>query len=375
MTCASCAARVQKQLNRLDGVAASVNYATETASITFDPAAVAPERLVEAVEQAGYGAACPPRPDGRSRRPRGRPGSPAPSPVPGVGGAHGARGAAVDDPGPPVRRLAVGGPGAGDPGRPLGRVAVPPGRVGERAPRRRDHGHAGLAGVARRLRLVGVGAGLARRGRPGCGCGSSGCPTAAPTRTSSTSRSRALVTAFLLAGRWSEARAKRRAARPCGRCWSWARRRLGAGRRRRGAPRPGRDVAVGDRFVVRPGEKMATDGVSSRGASAIDASLLTGESVPVEVGPGRRRRRRRPSTPAGACRARHPRRRRHGARPDRAAGRRRRRPARRPSSGSPTASSAVFVPAVLALAVVDARGLAGRTGDGRRARSPRPSPC
>ena len=52
MTCASCAARVQKQLNRLDGVAASVNYATETASVTFDPAAVAPERLVEAVSVA-----------------------------------------------------------------------------------------------------------------------------------------------------------------------------------------------------------------------------------------------------------------------------------------------------------------------------------
>src|SRR4051794_39512185 len=61
MTCASCAARVQKQLNRLDGVAASVNYATETASVTFDPEAVAPERLVEAVEQAGYGARLPAR--------------------------------------------------------------------------------------------------------------------------------------------------------------------------------------------------------------------------------------------------------------------------------------------------------------------------
>src|SRR5262249_49369844 len=59
MTCAACAARVEKRLNGLDGVEASVNYATETATVTFDPARVAPERLVEAVEEAGYGARLP----------------------------------------------------------------------------------------------------------------------------------------------------------------------------------------------------------------------------------------------------------------------------------------------------------------------------
>jgi P-type Cu+ transporter len=59
MTCASCAGRIERRLNKLDGVTATVNYATEKARVEFDPAAVAPERLVEAVEAAGYQAALP----------------------------------------------------------------------------------------------------------------------------------------------------------------------------------------------------------------------------------------------------------------------------------------------------------------------------
>jgi P-type Cu+ transporter len=59
MTCASCAARVEKRLNKLEGVTASVNYATERATVEFDPATVAPEQLVSAVEAAGYRAALP----------------------------------------------------------------------------------------------------------------------------------------------------------------------------------------------------------------------------------------------------------------------------------------------------------------------------
>ena len=59
MTCASCAARIEKKLNRLDGVSASVNYATEKASVEYDPAQVEPEALVAAVEQVGYAARLP----------------------------------------------------------------------------------------------------------------------------------------------------------------------------------------------------------------------------------------------------------------------------------------------------------------------------
>src|SRR4051812_27516576 len=59
MTCASCASRIERRLNTLDGVSASVNYATEVATVDYDPAEVAPEQLVGAVEAAGYRAALP----------------------------------------------------------------------------------------------------------------------------------------------------------------------------------------------------------------------------------------------------------------------------------------------------------------------------
>ena len=59
MTCASCASRIEKRLNRLDGVAATVNYATETASVDFDATQASPDELVAAVAAIGYGASLP----------------------------------------------------------------------------------------------------------------------------------------------------------------------------------------------------------------------------------------------------------------------------------------------------------------------------
>jgi Cu+-exporting ATPase len=94
------------------------------------------------------------------------------------------------------------------------------------------------------------------------------------------------VTTFILAGRYVEARSKRRAG-------AALRALLELGAKEVSVLRGGREqrisvdqLAVGDLFVVRPGEKIATDGVITEGASAVDASMLTGESVPVEVGPG-----------------------------------------------------------------------------------------
>ena len=98
------------------------------------------------------------------------------------------------------------------------------------------------------------------------------------------------VTTFILAGRYFEARSKRRAGAALRALLE-----LGAKDVAVLRPGPGGEVeeriptarlAVGDRFVVRPGEKVATDGVVEEGSSAVDASMLTGESVPVEVGPG-----------------------------------------------------------------------------------------
>ena len=97
----------------------------------------------------------------------------------------------------------------------------------------------------------------------------------------------AVVTTFILAGRWFEARAKRRAGSALRALLELGAKDvalLGAD----GAERrvPVEELAVGDRFVVRPGEKVATDGVVEEGSSAVDMSMLTGETVPVEVSPG-----------------------------------------------------------------------------------------
>jgi Cu+-exporting ATPase len=97
----------------------------------------------------------------------------------------------------------------------------------------------------------------------------------------------AVVTTFILAGRYFEARAKRRAGAALEALLDLGAKDVAvlgeAGGERRIAVG---ELAVGDRFVVRPGEKVATDGVVESGSSAVDRSLVTGESAPVEVGPG-----------------------------------------------------------------------------------------
>ena len=151
MTCASCANRIERNLNKLDGVSASVNYATETASVEFD-AAVEPEALLAAVEAAGYQAVLPVRRAGGGRGDR-RDGAAAAAPARlARADAPGARDG--DDPAAAVRQLAVAVADARRAGRRVGRVAVPPRRLGQPQARGGDDGHADLARRARRLRVV-----------------------------------------------------------------------------------------------------------------------------------------------------------------------------------------------------------------------------
>ena len=292
MTCASCASRVEKRLNRLEGVEASVNYATETATVTFDPDVVAPEQVGEAVEQAGYGARLP-----------------APAAAPAAGPLDAEAGA---DPAAALRTRFLVSAALTVPVVLMSMIPAlqfdnwqwvalqlaTPVVLWGAWPFHRAAWTNLRHGAATMDTLVSIGT-LAAWGwsvvallwlgagdpdmrmpfewviDPGAGADHIYLEVAT------------VVTTFLLAGRWFEARAKRRAGAALRALLE-----LGAkeasvlgddGRERRVAAA---DVAVGDRIVVRPGERVAADGVVEQGASAIDASLLTGESVPVEVAPG-----------------------------------------------------------------------------------------
>jgi Cu+-exporting ATPase len=263
MTCASCAARIEKKLNRVDGVDASVNYATETAVVTYDPAATSIADLVGVVEGLGYHA----------------------SPV-----DDGDR--AGDDGRDLPRRLAVSAaltvpvvamamvmslrPPAW---REVSLVLATPVVLWGALPFHR----ATWANLRHRTAtmdtLISLGVLAAYTW--------SVVVLAAGADRDVYFEVAAAVTVFLLAGRVLEARAKRRAGQALRALLE-----LGAkdasvvddsGHERLV---PIAELRVGDRFVVRPGEKIATDGVVVEGASAVDRSLLTGESVPVDVGVG-----------------------------------------------------------------------------------------
>jgi Cu+-exporting ATPase len=287
MTCASCAARIEKKLNRMDGVEATVNYATEKAKIVYSDG-VSPQDLIATVEKTGYTAQLPPPP----------------------ATAEAAAAAPADDLAPLRTRLitslvltvpvialsmvpawqftywqwlalALAGPVVVYGGAPFHRAAWTNLR----------HGAATMDTLVSMGTLAAFGWSLWA-----LFFGTAGTPGMTHPFTLSIARTdgaaniyleaAAGVTLFLLAGRYFEARSKRRAG-------SALRALLELGAKDVAVLRGGAEVrigvdqlAVGDRFVVRPGEKIATDGVVEDGTSAVDASMLTGESVPVEVRPG-----------------------------------------------------------------------------------------
>jgi len=289
MTCASCANRIERKLNRLVGVTASVNYATEKAKVTFAET-VEPEQLLAAVEQAGYTAALPAEPAGRTGRPV------APEPV---------------DPVFPLRQrllvsLSLSVPVVAmamvpalqfDAWQWLSLTLAAPVVVWGALPFHRAAWANARHRAATMDTLISVGtlaaflwslyalffgtAGTIGMSHPfeltirrGDGSGTIYLEVAAG------------VTTFLLAGRYAEARAKRRSGAALRALLELGAKDVVVLRNAVEVRIPVEQLAVGDHFVVRPGEKLATDGVVVEGTSAVDASMLTGESVPVEVEPG-----------------------------------------------------------------------------------------
>ena len=263
MTCAACAARIERKLNRLDGVEAAVNYATEQASVSYDPAQADPAALMAAVASIGYSAS---------------------RPAAGRGDAASAERAlrrrlllavtfsvplALVSMVPPLMfdgwewvALALAAPVVLWAGWPFHRAAALNARHG--------------AATMDTLISIGTLAAL----------GWSAAVLFFGLDEDTYFEVGGVVTTLILLGRWLESRARRRSGEAVRALLD-----LGASEAR--VLRDGLEVVVaadelvvGDRFVVRPGEKLATDGVVEEGASAVDQSLLTGESVPVDVEPG-----------------------------------------------------------------------------------------
>ncbi|WP_277426087.1 heavy metal translocating P-type ATPase [Streptomyces sp. ADI96-02] len=300
MTCASCAARVEKKLNRMDGVEATVNYATEKAKVTYRGEDVSVQDLIATVEATGYTAEEPPSPEAR----------PDADDADDTSGGS-ARDARDADELTPLRQrlvtavvlavpviamamipalqfdnwqwlsLTLAAPVVTYAAWPFHRAAWTNARHGAAT---MDtlislgtsaaflwslwalfFGTAGMTGMTHAFELT-----IARTD----GAGNIYLEAAAG------------VTAFILAGRYFEARSKRKAGAALRALLELGAKEVTVLRGGVGTTVPTAELRVGDRFLVRPGEKIATDGTVVEGSSAVDTSLLTGESVPTEVAVG-----------------------------------------------------------------------------------------
>ncbi|MGY4994290.1 heavy metal translocating P-type ATPase [Streptomyces sp. 900105245] len=292
MTCASCAARVEKKLNRMDGVSATVNYATEKAKVTYaDGVRVAD--LIATVVKTGYTAEEPPPPEPAAEA---APGTPERDPELGSLRHRLLVSAALAV---PVVLLAMIPALQFDDWQWLSLTLAAPVVVWGGAPFHRAAWTNLRHGAAAMDTLVSVGT-LAAFGWSlwALFVGDAGMPgmhdefrlTVSRTDGASTIylEVAAGVVALILLGRFLEARSKRRAGAALKALMELGAKDVAVLRDGREVRVPVASLAVGDRFVVRPGEKVATDGTVVEGVSAVDASMLTGESVPVDVGPGDR---------------------------------------------------------------------------------------
>ena len=257
MTCASCASRIERKLNKLEGVTASVSYATERAHVTH-PAGIGTDQLIDVVRRAGYDAS-PRTVDHEAPAPR------------------------------PTRLwVAVG----------LSLPVV----LWAMVPALRFVGWEWVSAVLSGVVVWWAGWPFHRAAALNARHGASTMDTLVSLGTVAAwtwsavalvrgeghlyFESAAVVTTFLLVGRYAESRSKARAGAALRSLMELGAQQVSVLREGVETTVPVEDLAVGERFVVRPGEKVATDGVVEVGASAVDLSLLTGEPVPVDVGPG-----------------------------------------------------------------------------------------
>ena len=290
MTCASCAMRIEKRLNRLDGVSASVNYALEQAVVTA-PESVATEELVGQVEAAGYTASVP---------------APPATASPDEGDAV----PAADETSAlrqrflisllltvPVVALAMIPALQFTNWQWLSFALAGPVVVWGAYPFHRAAWANARHAAASMDTLISVGVIAAfgwsvwalfwgEAGQPGMKMSFSLAVERGAGAHEIYLEVATAVTVFILGGRYFEAKAKRRSGAALRALLELGAKDVAVLRDGREVRLPVEQLAVGDRFVVRPGEKVATDGVVESGTSAIDMSLLTGESVPVEVAPG-----------------------------------------------------------------------------------------
>ncbi|GAA1309141.1 heavy metal translocating P-type ATPase [Brachybacterium tyrofermentans] len=292
MTCASCANRIERKLNKLDGVSASVNYATEKAKVTA-PEGYDPQLLVAEVEKSGYTAALPTPPS-----------------------ARGAQSDGAEEPAPDLELIALRQ-------RLIGSIvlSVPviamamipalqftywqwlslalaaPVIIWGAWPFHKAAWANLKQGAATMDTLISMGTSAAFLwSLYALFLGTAGMPgmthpfelTISPSDGAATIYLEvgAGVTMFLLAGRYVEKRSKRQAGAALRALLEMGAKEVSVLRGGQERTIPARDLVVGDEFIVRPGEKIATDGVITSGTSAVDVSMLTGESVPAEVAEG-----------------------------------------------------------------------------------------
>ncbi|GGX65950.1 heavy metal translocating P-type ATPase [Streptomyces hiroshimensis] len=292
MTCASCAARIEKKLNRMEGVEATVNYATEKAKVVHAED-VSVDDLIATVVATGYTAE-PPAPV------RAEP-----------AGAQEERPAGEGDElltlrqrlitavtlAVPVVLLAMVPALQFEYWQWLSLTLTAPVVTYAAWPFHRAAFTNARHGAATMDTLISVGTSaaflwsvwalfLGDAGMPGMTHSFELTVTRGGGAGNIYLEAAAGVTAFILAGRYFEARSKRKAGAALRALMELGAKEVTVLRGGREERIPVSGLAVGDRFLVRPGEKIATDGTVVEGSSAVDASMLTGESVPVEVGVG-----------------------------------------------------------------------------------------